>query len=533
MSMSMKPRNDPRAMAHDSESDDESPLARQQSMLAINKCRYNVPVQSSIFSDRQQVTYSFNPNTYANVSPSTVAQIIFNSGSAFLNGPGCSIVFGINISNNGMSANQYNSLTYQFGSNATIKSGGSATNVFSEVSITARAGDQLERIEKANSFWSSVKPFRKGDGATYMDSAQGGAALSTAGTAGAPTYQYPRYWASNTNYFEVPLASLFNFFGQSAPIPGVLASGLRMNLIFENFLNALFFQYTMVAPDGSRVNPLDGSPPPAAYTYSPVTDALTVNMNIAGMQLVLDQYTAYDSANSVILGQAQSLSSSGLQYSYLFNYHNRVTLSSTSETLQVNVSAAKLKTIILRFRKPEANSGLVDSLASLPLVNYGGAQGAGTSIFYNGAADGANVGNLGTNGSIRVRVGSSLLELLPVRSASQLYRFTVGALCNIKSGLSDDLNVLGDSNRVMDINASYTDWALGTGLSAGCTTIALDFERNALLGISGASSNNSRSISVDLFGLNAGASAANIILDIWVQHLVVANTTTENVVLDK
>jgi hypothetical protein len=85
----------------------------------------------------------------------------------------------------------------------------------------------------------------------------------------------------------------------------------------------------------------------------------------------------------------------------------------------------------------------------------------------------------------------------------------------------------------MDINASYTDWALGTGLSAGCTTIALDFERNALLGISGASSNNSRSISVDLFGLNAGAAAANIILDIWVQHLVVANTTTENVVLDK
>jgi hypothetical protein len=535
MSMKHHSRHEAPAMHHESESDDESPLARQQSMLAINKCRYNVPVQSSIFSDRQQVTYSFNPNNYANVSPSTVAQIIFNSGSAFLNGPGCSIVFGIQVSNNGMSLDQYNSLTYQFGSNSTIKSGGSATNVFSEVSITARAGDQLERIEKANAFWASVKPFRKGDGATYMDSAQGGASLSTAGTDGVPTYQYPRYWASNTNYFEVPLASLFNFFGQAAPIPGVLASGLRMNLIFENFLNALYFQYTMTAPDGSRVNPGNGSPPPANYTYAnvPVLDTLSVNMNVVGMQLVLDQYTAYDSANSVILGQAQSLSSSGLQYSYLFNYHNRVTLSGASETLQVNVSAAKLKTICLRFRKPEANSGRVDSMASLPLVNYGGITGAGTSIFFNGTADGTNVGNLGTNGSIRVRVGSSLLELLPVRSASQLYRFTVGSLCNIKSGLSDDLNVLGDSNRVMDINASYTDWALGTGLSAGCTTVALDFERNALLGISGASSNNSRSISLELFGLNAGPGAANVILDIWIQHLVVANTTTENVILDK
>lgn len=519
MSMSMKPRNDPRAMAHDSESDDESPLARQQSMLAINKCRYNVPVQSSIFSDRQQVTYSFNPNTYSNVTSSTVAQIIFNSGSAFLNGPGCSVIFGIKMADTGTT--NFNKIAFAFGKDDTVKSCGSATNVFTECTITARAGDQLERIERANAFWASVKPFRKGDGATYLDSAAGGACLTATG--GVPSYKYPGFYASNTNYFEVPLASLFNFFGQQAPIPGVLASGLRMNLTFENFLSALYFY------EVADANPGNGKPP--GVKTGEVTGDVKMTMNIENMQLVLDQYTAYDSANSVILGQAQSLSSSGLQFSYLFNYHNRVTLSGASETLQVNVSAAKLKTLILRFRKPDALDGKEDGMASLPLVNYSGAQGDGSSIFWN--SNGQNVGNLGSNGQIRVRIGSALLQLLPVRSASQLYRYTLESLCNIKSGISNDLNVLGDANRVIDVNASYVDWAAAGDGSAGCTTLAFSFERNALLGISGASSNNSRSISIDLFGLNAGPGASNIILDVWVEHLVVANTTTENVILDK
>jgi hypothetical protein len=512
------------APAAEYESDDESPLSRQQSMLAINKCRYSVPVQSSIFSDRQQVVYSMNPSSYANVSSSTVAQIIFNSGSAFLHGPGCSIIFSVKFSDNGMAPGEFDKLVYSFGSDATVKSGGSALNIFREASITARSGDQLERVEYVNAFAASVKPFRKGMGATYLDSAAGAAVLD----AKTSEYHYPLYWAGDNNTFEVPLATFLSFFGQQAPIPSVAASGIRLNLTFENFRNAFFFQKSAVANNGSGRQPTR-----TGGNLSPITVPadIAVQLQVDQMQLCLDQYVAYDSAQSVILAQAQSLSSSGLQLSYYFNYHNRVTLNSASNTLQVNVSAAKLKNIILRFRRPETNTGIDDTMASLPLVNY--ADAYGTSIFKNNAAAGGQTGGLlGSNGQIRIRIGSSLTTLLPIRSASQLFRYTYESLCDVKSGLSSDLNVLGDNNRPIDINASYVDWANGADLATGCTTIALSFERNALLGISGAASNNSRSISIELYGLNFDGTNQGV-LDVWVNHLCVANVSSENIVVDK
>ena len=91
---------------YESESDDDSALSRQQSMLALNKCRYTTPVQSSIFSDRMQVLYSFNPSSYSNIGPSTIAQIILNSGSAYLNGSGCSVTYTLSFARTNPSANQ-------------------------------------------------------------------------------------------------------------------------------------------------------------------------------------------------------------------------------------------------------------------------------------------------------------------------------------------------------------------------------------------------------------------------------------------
>jgi hypothetical protein len=143
--------------------------------------------------------------------------------------------------------------------------------------------------------------------------------------------------------------------------------------------------------------------------------------------------------------------------------------------------------------------------------------------------DANSVGLLGRGGaSIRCRIGSNYLTLTPQFNAAQTYRYTVQALCDVKNSAVSDVDPLHVVNRPFDQAVSYSDWYYG----AGATTMAFDCEKSANLSISGAQTNNSRSVILELQGLNASG-AFPIVLDIHCLYLNCLNSSLENNILDR
>jgi hypothetical protein len=518
-----KHHSEKQPMQHEGEESDDE-YAQQMSLLAINKQAYSIPVAASNSSDRVQQVYNFNPNSYAGVNSATTAQVIFNVGSSFVNGPTSTILFSVNF------PGAANTLAWSWGSNIaasnTSKSGSTCANIFKEVSLTARSGEIIERVINANVFAAAMGSFQKGIAGEYMLAGAGGASLcadngimgTTAAGKGTVGYSYPMYYCADTVYFELPLAKLLNFFGQAAPLPGAtVLSGSKLTLTFDNFLNAMVFYDVPVRPDDNNGKPPVLIATPAAAAVPPSS------VDIGNMQLNLDTMTLFDSSIQLIQAAASSLNSSGLQLSYYNVFQTRTTLQNASATIDVLLAASKLKDVIMVFRSGAAPSGGVDNMARLPLISYDGAANSG--IFQG---SGNAIGKLGASSNLRLRIGSNLNTLTPISNAASLYRYTVQALCDVKNGATSDIAPLHHENRPFDQPISFSDWYYGSG----GTTIAFDVERSANLSISGSASNNSRAIQIEIE--NCLASAQNpIVLDIYVRFLSVANCSIENLIVDK
>jgi len=161
-------------------------------------------------------------------------------------------------------------------------------------------------------------------------------------------------------------------------------------------------------------------------------------------------------------------------------------------------------------------------MARLPLISYAK---DGEGIFYNEPSNKMSNGKLGTNGSIRLRVGSNYLNLTPIQSAGQLFRGTYQAITDMKGGLVGDIDPLNHVNKVVDLSTSFKDWA-----EAGATTIAFDLSRSALLGNANTQTNNSRTAILELSGLALDGQSME--LTIWAIMTKVANSSLENTIID-
>jgi hypothetical protein len=164
-------------------------------------------------------------------------------------------------------------------------------------------------------------------------------------------------------------------------------------------------------------------------------------------------------------------------------------------------------------------------MARLPLLEYGA--GIGTSIW---KTNGASIGKVGADSSsIRLRIGSNYLTLTPQQSAGQTFRYTYQAITDLKGGQVGDIDPLNCINKPVDLGVSYSDWYYGTG----CTTIAFDLSKSALLGLANTSTNNSRSVILELNGINAGG-GVNQAIELYVHCVMVkvVNSSLENNIVD-
>jgi hypothetical protein len=528
-----------------SHEDLEQEYEENLSLLSINKQAYSLSVSSSNVADRSYQQYLLQPTEYQNVSPATSANVIFNTGNLNVNGPNsvlqCSISFSNVLEPN---------LCWSFGNNdptgGQVQSGSSLASIVREALIQSRSGAMIQRNTYANVLAAAKAPFEKGVQQGFITAESGGASwmaepspFQNAGN-NYGGFVYPVYSCSSEVFFELPLAKVLSFFGTNAPLCGVILSGAKLTLNFESMLTAfVFYQCTTPSNAGGSppagpfrlVNPLVvtpelvANPPAVPYGWPATVASPNLSYNVRNAQLMLDTTQIFDSSSALIMAAASSLESSGLQFPFWSTYQTRTTLNTSSNTIDIMISAAKLKTVIVVFRsQADINTGLKDSFARLPLVNYTGAAD-GTSIFVGGNSA---VGQLGVDGSLRLRLGSSLNTLTPIRNAGQLYRQTYNALTTVKAASNVcDIDPVYSEGRDVAVGVSYSDWYYKTG----STTIAFDMSRSPVVSVSGGASNNSKAILLEI--VNCGATVQNpIVADIFVEFLACLNSTTENSVLD-
>ena len=534
----------------------EHELEQVREQLSVNSMSYETPVSASNVSSKSICQYLFNPASYSNVGPGTVAQCIINTGAYFVDGGESVIQFSLQFPD--ISANE--NLVFAFGDSISNKdlasmSGGSCLNIFREAAFYARSGELLHRNLYCNALGASKANFEKGIGSQLQMSGAGGGSWNA--DSGISTTQYggftfPLYWATNVNTFSLPLSKFSNLFGQSAPMPPLLLGGMKITLNFESVVNSMvFFTSNAVANGVANVNPKDGTPPPQDATYQvyrigdPIPSVgakanLAVSdlaLSVNNMQLMMSCMTCFDNSVQIINEMASSLETSGVKYSYYNTYNTHLILSNNAQTIDVMLAAGKLKDIILCFRPANLGAfvdgnflkGSFDPMARLPIVSRDAPSAlaadnqTANGLFKSGQG---TVGLLGS-GSIRVRIANELVNLVPVVNASQLYNQTFAALTATPGGFNSSIDYMHCQNRPQDAGVSYADWYYSR---AG--TIAFSLERSTNVGISGYSTNNNRVLSVELVGLNC-TGPGQIVLDVFVEYLSVANLTTSNIIVDK
>jgi hypothetical protein len=528
-----------------SHEDLEAEYEENLSLLSINKQAYSLPVSSSNVADRSYQQYLLQPTEYQNVSPATSANVIFNTGNLNVNGPNSVLQCSIKFANGG--ADPPANLCWSFGNNdpagGQVQSGASLANIVREALIQSRSGAMIQRNTYANVLAAAKAPFEKGVQQGFITAESGGASwmaqpspFQNAGN-NYGGFVYPIYSCSSEVFFELPLSKVLSFFGTNAPLCGVILSGAKLTLNFESMLTAfVFYQCTTPSNAGGSppegpfrlVNPLVTTPATGqgeAPAFPELLGAPNLSYNIRNAQLMLDTTQIFDSSSALIMAAASSLESSALQYPFWGTYQTRTTLNTSSNTIDIMISAAKLKTVIVVFRsQADINTGMKDSFARLPLVNYTGLED-GTSIFKGGNSA---VGQLGVDGSLRLRLGSQLNTLTPIRNAGQLYRQTYNALTTVKAASNVcDIDPVYAEGRDVAVGVSYSDWYYKTG----ATTIAFDMSRSPIVSVSGGASNNSKAILLEIVNCAATVQAP-VVVDVFCELLCCLNSSTENSVLD-
>ena len=189
--------------------------------LVINNLVYEQPKALSLAVSRTYSNQYFQRNDYLNASKSTTAVIDLNTGTSYINLLNSYLTFRVNAIGG----------TANFGC-------GSAMNVINEVRIRSRSGTELDRVELANlwslkdSLYSKPDDYLKGFGRAQ------GFGPTRSGADNAEIYA----GVVAAQRFCLPLSVIAPFFRplKQNLLPPQLASGLRIEIVFEDFRTALF-----------------------------------------------------------------------------------------------------------------------------------------------------------------------------------------------------------------------------------------------------------------------------------------------------
>jgi hypothetical protein len=202
-------------------SDQVSDVSAQQGSadLLVNNLVYTQPKALSLAVKRTYDRQYFQRNTYSG-STSETAICDWNTGTSYVKAPNSYLTFTVLPTATGGVG------TCNFGS-------GSAMNVIREVRLKSRSGTELDRLERANlwskfdSLWQMPQSHLANIGTSQGFSVDGITATTMT--------------SAEKTRFIIPLTNLSPFFRpmKGQLIPPQLASGLQIQIVFEDFRTAL------------------------------------------------------------------------------------------------------------------------------------------------------------------------------------------------------------------------------------------------------------------------------------------------------
>jgi hypothetical protein len=484
-------------------------------LLSMNGLKYQAPESITATSNRVRTQINFNPNAYlvdsvGGVQPS----LLFNVGSSFINGMQSMVNVTMTVNTTGGS----NAAYFAFGNNTeradgvtSVNSGGSFLNLISDLTVQSKSGELLVRELYKNQ--NQTQKLYKIDKQRRGVLATMGGAVEVAGGG----LKFPIYPVNKGVTFSLPLSELTSMFSSSELLPPQLISGAIMRMTIAPPATALVFY------DNTGLLLANSAP--------------AVTLNLKNMSCYLDQYELFDKASSLILSSALSNETSGLKYSYLTQFNTIVNPTGSSFSFDIQLSAAKLQSLVLKFVPKTTWTGIVDV-------------GTGANKFDPTAAAtlcdlSTNAGNVGDPNSLgfslQCRIGSLVMPLFAINSATDMYQQTYNALNGISYSGADDIDPLKVINKLSPCCVSYPEYTRTVdksaldprqrnGVGTGCNIFAFTFERSSAVNVSGVSTNNSRILSVQVDNC---ANAANMQLYASVTYIACANVSNENVVVNK
>ena len=187
--------------------------------LLTNNLIYKQPEALSLAVNRTYTSQFFQRNDYSG-SKSTTAIVDWNTGTSYINVENSYLTFKIE----------------PIGGNANFGCG-SAMNIINEIRILSRSGTELDRVELANLWSQKDSTYQKPD--SYL-SRMGGA--QGFGSTRVGENDTPNLFVGIPRRFCLPLSVIAPFFRpmKKQLLPPQLASGLRIEIVFEDYRTALF-----------------------------------------------------------------------------------------------------------------------------------------------------------------------------------------------------------------------------------------------------------------------------------------------------
>lgn len=481
-------------------------------LLSMNMLKYQAPESITAVAIRNRGQTSFNPNAYLiDSNGGQQPSLLFNVGSSFINGMQSMVNVTMTVTATGGGAPVY----FAFGNNiaraadgvTSVNSNGSFLNLISDLTVSSKSGELLVRELYKNQTQTHK---------LYKIDKQRRSVLSTMGGASEinGTLQFPLYPVGKPVTFSIPLSELSTFFASAELLPPQLLSGSIM-------------RFTMAPPATGLV------------FYNSTGTALvapgTVSVNLKNMSCYLDQHELFDKVSSLILSSALSNETSGLKYSYLTQFNTIINPTGSSFSADIQLSAAKLISLVLKFVPKNPWTGVVLNNGVAPDKQDPTAAACLCDLSTNKDA----VGDPNSlQFSIQCRLGSLVMPLFPVQSATDAYQMTYNTLNPISYSGADDCDPLKVINKLSPCCIGYPDYTRVTqqggnqhnGVGTGSTIFAFNFERSNAVNIGSLSTNNSRILSIEV---NNCTNAANMQLYASCTYLAIANVSNENVVVNK
>lgn len=490
-------------------------------ILSMNNLKYQAPESIVATSNRTRSQINFNPNAYAiDANGGQQPSLLFNVGSAFVNGMQSMVNVTMTVNSTEATAKYF-----AFGNNVArgdgvtaVNSNGSFLNLIQDLTIQSKSGELLVRELYKNQ--TQTQKLYKIDKQRRAVLATMGGATEVAGAG----LQFPLYPTGKPVTFSIPLSELSGMFASSELVPPQLLSGSIMRFTIAPPASALVFYDSTGA---ALVNPL------------------VVTLNLKNMSCYLDQHELFDKVSSLILSSALSNETSGLKYSYLTQFNTIINPTGASFSADIQLSAAKLVSLVLKFVPKDPWKGYVETEGANPPV-----LGVAPKKWDPTAA--ANLCDLSTNAgvvgdpntlgfSLQCRLGNLIMPLFPVQSATDAYQMTYNTLNPISYSGADDCDPLKVINKLSPCCVSYPEYtrtSIGAnspytqnnGVGTGATIFAFNFERSAAVNIGSLSTNNARILSIEV---NNCTNASKMQLYASCTYLAIANVSNENVVVNK